>query len=276
LCHTTVTSGAQSDEFLKKFLLRFDGRSFFEFGARWNEFTIMKEIDELLNLLQRDEGNRVGPEQAALFALAAIFLSLFMALMICWVYQRTYKGLQYSRSFVFSLALLPCITSIVVMVIGGSLVRAFAAVGALSLIRFRTAIKDTVDLAYVFLAITVGVCVGSGNFIIGVTATVTLLAIIWVLSRISFGSYYRYDYIVRLLVNTENGAETRHQAVLNRFAKQSVLLNMHSGTNNGFVELIYNVKLKHETENQLLLQELKVIEGIENVGMVSTRGEAEY
>lgn len=236
----------------------------------------MNEIDQLLNLLQQQGGNQLSPPHAALFAVAAIFLSLLLALMICWVYQRTYKGLQYSRSFVFSLALLPCITSIVVMVIGGSLVRAFAAVGALSLIRFRTAIKDTVDLAYVFLAITVGVCVGSGNFIVGVTGTVALLGIIWVLSRIGFGSYYRYDYILRLLVNTENGAETRHQSVLNRYAKKAVLLNMHTGTNNGVVELIYNLKLNQETQNQLLLKELKVIEGIENVGLVSTRGEAEY
>ncbi len=236
----------------------------------------MNELDELLKLLQREGGNQLSPQQAALFAVAGILVSLALALLICWVYQRTYKGMQYSRSFVFSLALLPCITCIVVMVIGGSLVRAFAALGALSLIRFRTAIKDTVDLAYVFLAITVGVCVGSGNFIVAVTGTVTLLGIIWVLSRLNFGSYYAHDYILRLLVNTENGAEARHRAVLDRYAKKTVLLNMHTGTNNGVVELIYNVKLKQETEHQLLLRELKALEGIENVGLVSTRGEAEY
>jgi uncharacterized membrane protein YhiD involved in acid resistance len=236
----------------------------------------MNEFDELLKFLQREGGPQASPQQTALFAAAAIFLSLFLALLICWVYQRTYKGLQYSRSFVFSLALLPCITSVIVMVIGGSLVRAFAALGALSLIRFRTAIKDTVDLAYVFLAITIGVCVGSGNFLIGVTVTVTLLGIIWMLSRFNFGSYYAHDYILRLLVNTSNGAETRHQEVLNRYVKKAVLLNMHTGTNNGVVELIYNVKLNQEAEHQLLLTELHAVDGIENVGLVSTRGEAEY
>jgi uncharacterized membrane protein YhiD involved in acid resistance len=236
----------------------------------------MNEFEELLNFLQRDAGNRLAPHSAALFALASIALSLLLALMICWVYQRTYKGLQYSRSFVFSLALLPCIASIIVLVIGGSLVRAFAALGALSLIRFRTAIKDTVDLAYVFFAITVGVCVGSGNFIIAVTGTITLLLIIWVLARINFGSYYAYDHILRILVSSENGSETRHQSVLNRYAKKAVLLNMQTGSNNGVVELIYNLQLNQESQQQQMLKDLKAIEGIEHVGLVSTRGEVEY
>src|SRR4051794_17696730 len=96
----------------------------------------MNELDQLLGFLQREAGNPVSAPpvsaaQSALNALAVVFVSLLLAWMICWVYQRTYKGLQYSRSFVFSLALLPCITSVVVMVIGGSLVRAFAALGAL-------------------------------------------------------------------------------------------------------------------------------------------------
>jgi hypothetical protein len=236
----------------------------------------MDEFEQLLNLLQRDLGAQISPQQAALNALAVIVVSLLLAWMICWVYQRTYRGLQYSRSFVFSLALLPSITAIVVLVIGGSLVRAFAALGALSLIRFRTAIKDTVDLAYVFLAITVGVCVGSGNVVIAVTATFALLAVIAVLARFNFGSYYAYDYVLRLIVNNHNGAEPRHQAVLSRFARKVVLLNMHTGGSNGRVELIYNIKVNREAENQLLLNELRGVEGVEDVGLVSTRGEAEY
>jgi uncharacterized membrane protein YhiD involved in acid resistance len=236
----------------------------------------MNEQDELLKFLERGGGPQVPPFQAALHAASGILLSLLLAVLICWVYQRTYKGLQYSRSFVFSLALLPCIACIIVMVIGGSLVRAFAALGALSLIRFRTAIKDTVDLAYVFFAITAGVCVGSGNFTIGITFTLLLLAIIRLLARFNFGSYYAYDYILRLMVSTENGAETRHRAVLNRYVKKAVLLNIHTGTSNGSMELIYNVQLHRDAENQQLLEELKGIEGIESVGLVSTRGETEY
>jgi hypothetical protein len=79
-----------------------------------------------------------------------------------------------------------------------------------------------------------------------------------------------------LLVNTDNGAETRHQSILKRYAKRVVLLNMHTGPNSNVVELIYNIKLNEGADNQLLLNELKSIEGIENVGLVSSRGEAEY
>jgi uncharacterized membrane protein YhiD involved in acid resistance len=216
----------------------------------------MNDWDQLLSFLQRPANDQTSLLHTALFAFSAIVLSLLLALMVCWVYQRTYKGLQYSRTFVFSLALFPCITSIVVMVIGGSLVRAFAALGALSLIRFRTAIKDTVDLAYVFLSITIGVCIGSGNFIIGVVTTFTLLTLIWILSRIHFGSYYAYEYILRLVINSEGSAETRHRAVLNRHTKKAVLLNLNTGPSNGHVELIYNIKLNSDDDNQVLVRDL--------------------
>jgi ABC-type branched-subunit amino acid transport system permease subunit len=74
------------------------------------------------------------------------------------IYRATHKGLSYSQSFSQTIVFVSLIVAIVMMVIGGSLARAFALVGALSIIRFRTVLKDTKDMAYIFAALAVPIC----------------------------------------------------------------------------------------------------------------------
>ena len=80
-------------------------------------------------------------------------LACILGLVISVIYKTTHKGLSYSQSFMLTVIFVTIIVSMVMMVIGNSLARAFALVGALSIIRFRTVIKDTKDTAYVFIAL---------------------------------------------------------------------------------------------------------------------------
>ena len=238
----------------------------------------MDQMSELLKFLQRGSASANAaqtPSQAILFTASVIGISLLLALAICFVYQRTHKGLQYSRSFVLALALLPCIMSVLFLVIGGSVARAFGTVGAMSLIRFRTVIKDTVDLAYVFLAITIGLCVGSGNFLIGVTATTVLMAIVYLLNQLEFGSAHsRPGYILRFVVQRTNGSGEEYAAVLNKWAGKLVLLNQHNV--NSHSEHVYNVRRIDEADRDDLVHALMAVPGVDSVGLISATGEVEY
>ena len=81
-----------------------------------------------------------------------LITSLILGLLISYVYRLTHKGISYSQSFMLTIVFVSIIVAMVMMVIGNNIARAFALVGALSIIRFRTVIKDTKDTAYIFIA----------------------------------------------------------------------------------------------------------------------------
>ena len=93
-----------------------------------------------------------------------LILSFFYGLLISFVYKKTHKGMSYSQSFMITNIFLSVIVCMVIMTIGNSVSRAFALVGALSIIRFRTVIKDTKDIVYIFWSLAAGMACGTGNY----------------------------------------------------------------------------------------------------------------
>ena len=121
-----------------------------------------------------------------------ILINLVLAFVLSFVsaviYRATHKGLSYSQSFTISLILISFFIAAIVMVIGNSLALAFAAFGAVSLIRFRTAIKDARDIAFVLLAVAIGFASGTGSYIIAVATTGLGLLIVYGLAQCDLGA----------------------------------------------------------------------------------------
>ena len=115
-----------------------------------------------------------------------IVVTFVLSFVIALVYKKTHKGLSYSQSFVFTLVLMSVIVSVVMMIIGNSLARAFGLLGAFSIIRFRTAVKDTKDTGYIFFALAIGMAVGTGSYNIAVVGTILILLVILILDKINF------------------------------------------------------------------------------------------
>jgi uncharacterized membrane protein YhiD involved in acid resistance len=125
--------------------------------------------------------------------------SLLLSLVIAWVYKTTHRGLSYSQSFQFSLVLLGMLGAVVMMVASGSLLRAIGILGAFSLIRFRTAIKDPKDMAYILFVLSVGLAMGAQMYALAVMTTVLVSIVILILSWMNFGMTSSHEAIVRLM-----------------------------------------------------------------------------
>ena len=114
--------------------------------------------------------------------LVALALALACGALIALVYKKTYRGVLYSPSFSLTLILLCTVTTPVVMAIGDSVVLSMGMVGALSIVRFRTAVKDPLDTAYMFWAITVGILLGSELYILALISMLCIAVIIVAIS----------------------------------------------------------------------------------------------
>ena len=103
-----------------------------------------------------------------------LIISFILGVVISLVYKRTHKGLSYSQSFMITNIFIAVIVCMVIMIIGNNLARAFALVGALSIIRFRTVVKDTKDTAYIFWALAAGMACGTGSYFLAIAGTVII------------------------------------------------------------------------------------------------------
>lgn len=110
-------------------------------------------------------------------------VSFIVGMFIYYVYKKTFQGVLYQRSFNVSLVVLTMVLTLIIMTISGNLVLSLGMVGALSIVRFRTPIKDPVDLIFIFWAITVGIANGVGYFNISIIGSIVLTIVLLVMTR---------------------------------------------------------------------------------------------
>ena len=137
-------------------------------------------------------------------ALTAIALSFLLSLFIVFIYRITYAGVSYNRNFTGCLMMLSMVTALVIMVVSSNVVLSMGMVGALSIVRFRTAVKEPTDTAFMFWAIATGIICGAGYVSISILVTL-LLGLLFVLVHAFAGKqkYGSYMIVVRYDVGSE-------------------------------------------------------------------------
>jgi uncharacterized membrane protein YhiD involved in acid resistance len=220
----------------------------------------------------------IGIEQNFSVAQIAINLTLTFALsfLIALVYKKTHRGLSYSQSFVFTLILMSIIVTVVMMVIGNSLARAFGLLGAFSIIRFRTAVKDTKDISYIFFALGMGMAVGTNNYSIAVVSTIIILLIILLLSKINFGSMRKHEYLLSFTVVHGERSPDAFEDIFRKYLKNSLLLNINSKQDGTASEMTYNVNFVDQTQSNKFVRELSSMTGVEKVHLITSKDDVEY
>ena len=124
-----------------------------------------------------------------------LLLAFVLGVAISLIYKKTHKGLSYSQSFMITNIFVAVIVCMVIMIIGNSLARAFALVGALSIIRFRTVVKDTKDTAYIFWSLAAGMAAGTGSYFLAVAGSVIISGIALIVFYTNFGSIIKSEFI---------------------------------------------------------------------------------
>lgn len=179
----------------------------------------------------------------------------------------TYKGPGYSESFVNSIVFLSVITTLVIMVIGNNLARAFGLVGALSIIRFRTAIKDTMDIVYIFLALAIGMASGVGYYKLAFAATTIVGLTLIVFSKDKFSFFLSNQYMLQCVYSDGEPDMNPISKTLGEYCISYEIINIRSNEIDSAFEFSYYIRIKKNKDVNHLLFELKKIKGIKNLNL---------
>ena len=207
-------------------------------------------------------------EETADFSIAAASVSLlsalFIGLFIFFIYKKTYAGVMYSKPFNTSLVLLSVLTTFVILAVTSNVVLSLGMVGALSIVRFRTAIKEPLDLVFLFWSISVGIILGAGLYSLAFLGSAFITVILLVLTGKVDSSA---PYILMLQLENENAELQATEIIKNRFGK---IIVKSKNITDGQPELIYEVKVKNNETSYM--NELSAIEGVQNATLVSYNG----
>lgn len=164
-------------------------------------------------------------------------MSAVMGLVIFLSYLYTHAGTVYSRKFNVSLVMLTVLTATVMTVIGNNLALSLGMVGALSIVRFRTAIKDSRDTAYIFWTIIVGICCGAGDYLVAAVGSAVVFVLLLILGRV------RNDGRLLLIIRCARSAEAEVESVVYLYYTSYANLKVKNTTPDT-VELIYELHRK--------------------------------
>ena len=194
-----------------------------------------------------------------------IALAFGIGLFIFFVYKKTYQGVMYSSSFGVTLIALTMITSQVILAVTSNVVLSLGMVGALSIVRFRTAIKEPLDIAFLFWSIAVGIILAAGMIPLAVIGSVIIgLILLFFVNRKSHNNPY---ILVLSCANRES--ETKAMNYVNAQVERCVVKS--KSAQNGVVELNMEVRLKDD--NTDFINNLDDMNGVNSAVLVSYNGE---
>ena len=198
-----------------------------------------------------------------------LLVALMSGLIIAFFYRISNNGQSYSSQFISSIILLALITSLVIMVIGNNLARAFGLVGAMSIIRFRSAVKETIDIVFIFFALVIGMAAGVKLYSVAIYGAVFIGIISWVLSKSSKLFLKKKDFLLEFTYDTSSESDSKpsYLPVMKEFCRKNLLVNMKSTGVGEIFNYSFYINLKNEDDYAEFLQKFKKSTGIKEVNI---------
>ena len=220
----------------------------------------MIQSDVTLQTLFADQFASLTP----LKMIIALLMGLAVGIIISLVYRKTFRGVLYSPNFSITLIMLTMITTPVVMCIKSNIALSMGMVGALSIVRFRTAIKDPLDTAYMFWALTMGILLGAELYMIALVVVLGISVAMLVLSFIRIKTPNTYLLVVHYDTDVEDAVMGEISRIKTRRMRSKVM-------GRGGVELTMEVQLVNRYD---IVNRMMELEGVNNATLIACQSEA--
>ena len=196
---------------------------------------------------------------------STLLFSFLLGLFIFLVYRISYKGVMYSKTFNVTLIAMSMITASIILAITSNIILSLGMVGALSIVRFRTAVKDPIDVAYLFWAIGMGIVSGAGLWMLAIMSSMLIGIILFVFSKIS---EVRSPYLLVVAYETEETNDevfTLIEKEASRYRLKSKVLN------NGKYELTVEIRERNKTAS--LVNQIGKLANVASVALLGYDGD---
>lgn len=206
----------------------------------------------------------VTPEIAAISCLLAFMLTQGVS----WVYIYTFRGLSYSRTLVQSMALASIVTSMLMLAIGNNIATALGIAGGLSIIRFRTTMRDPRDIVFVFASLSAGIAAGLRAYSTAIVGTLVFIGAALILHWIAYGTRREFDGLTRFIAPSSSEANDAIAAALRLHCEKFTLVTLREVAQGREMEHAYQVSIPDPKVQQLLISELNAITGVHDVSLM--------
>ena len=185
-----------------------------------------------------------------------LILSFLLSLVVAKTYQITYRGVSFSPAFMHTLVICAMVIGAVMLIIGSNIARAFSLVGALSIIRFRNAVKDPRDVAYIFLAMGIGMACGTGFYKVGIALTILTCGASMLLSFVRFGEHGLTERMLRIQAPATENFENIFDSTLKQHAEDFNLVSAESTRMGTEMELTFALRVAKSFSTEKLMKDL--------------------
>lgn len=197
-----------------------------------------------------------------------LLISITLGLIISSVYKFTHRGADYSQEFAVTLILLSVLISVVVTAIGSNVARAFSFAGALSIIRFRTAMGNPRDIAFVLFAVVSGLCVGVGAYGEAIVAVVVLSLLIIAVTRLNLFSPRGTSKRLKITIAENMNYDGIFDGILNKYCRSYIRQKVATTDLGTLFELVYDLELKPDIDEKAFIDELRCENGNLNISLL--------
>jgi len=197
--------------------------------------------------------------------LITLLISFCLGMFIFLIYKKTYAGVMYSSSFGVCLVALTMITGMTILAVTSNVVLSLGMVGALSIVRFRTAVKEPMDLVFLFWAIAGGIVIAAGMLPLAIIGSIIIGLVLLIMAN---KKSHIAPYILVVSCDSDK-AEKDIELAMNKETKKHILKSKTVRTN--MTELNYEIRLASESTN--FVNEIKHIVGVNSVVLVSYNGD---
>ncbi|MDJ0766755.1 MAG: DUF4956 domain-containing protein [Myxococcota bacterium] len=186
-----------------------------------------------------------------------LFLSFALTLLVGFTYRYTHRGVSYSQSYVHTLVIMGTVVAVIMLIIGSNIARAFALVGALSIVRFRNAMKETRDIGFIFLSMAIGMAVGTRFYFLAIFSSVVLCAFAIVLYKFNFFAKEVRERILRIQLPIDRDHDEALVDPFRAYLDEHRLISVETVRAGVLQEVIYSVVLKKKASPRELLEAIR-------------------